>query len=174
MRCSLLVGLVSVIAMSHSLNANLQVIVDRPSTEKASSPYVLNRAPLKTGPLVKLPVASFKPGSWLKVALERQRDGLTGHLGEISKWLIKKDNAWLRSDGKGDFGWEEVPYWLRGYSRIAYTLNDAKMLEESKVWIEAVLGSQRENGDFGPMIERGGKRRFSARVTGAFGRPVEP
>lgn len=50
--------------------------------------------------------------------LELQRDGLTGHLGEISAWLEKDGNAWL-SDG-GDHGWEEVPYWLKGYGNLAY------------------------------------------------------
>ena len=43
-----------------------------------------------------------------------QKNGLTGNLGEISAWLDKKNNAWLSTDGKGKWGWEEVPYWLKG------------------------------------------------------------
>lgn len=161
MRSSLLVAaLCTVLTMSQSLHAQS---VDRPAASEHPA-YLPNRAPLQQGALIKLPVASFKPAGWLRVALERQRDGLTGQLGEISKWLIKQDNAWLRTDGKGDFGWEEVPYWLRGYSRIAYTLNDPKMLAETKVWIEAVLQSQRDNGDFGPVIERHGKRDLWAQM----------
>ncbi len=166
MRRSLLAGFItlsSVLVMSHSLNADVQV-VDHPSNAEAASPYVMNRAPLQAGALIKLPVASFKPSGWLEVALERQRDGLTGHLGEISKWLTKKDNAWLSKSGHGEFGWEEVPYWLRGYARIAYTLNDPHMLEESKVWIDGTLKSQRDDGDFGPIIERNGKRDLWAQM----------
>ncbi len=155
--------LISMLAMSHTLTASVEV-VDRPPTDAGHSPYLANRPPLAPGALIKLPVASFKPSGWLKVALERQRDGLTGHLGEISKWLTKKDNAWLNKTGHGEFGWEEVPYWLRGYSRIAYTLNDPHMLEESRTWIEATLNSQRESGDFGPIIERNGKRDLWAQM----------
>ena len=66
--------------------------------------------------------------------------------------------------GHGKYGWEEVPYWLRGYSRIAYILNDPKMLAESKVWIDGTLASQRPDGDFGPIVERDGKRDLWAQM----------
>ncbi|RCH55181.1 hypothetical protein DJ568_08305 [Mucilaginibacter hurinus] len=121
--------------------------------------YVSNKAPLRPSHFVKLPVGAVKPGGWLKKQLELQRDGLTGNLGDISIWLSKQDNAWLNKEGKGTYGWEELPYWLKGYGNIAYVLNDPKMLEQTKFWIEAVLTNQRENGDFGPAVERGeGKR----------------
>ena len=86
----------------------------------------------------------------LRVFLERQRQGLAGHLGEISSWLQKDDNAWLSKTGKGKYGWEELPYWLRGYIELAYVTKDPQLIAESHVWIQGVLGSQRENGDFGP------------------------
>ncbi|MEK6703153.1 MAG: beta-L-arabinofuranosidase domain-containing protein [Planctomycetota bacterium] len=144
----------------------------QPSAQPAGSPpmagtnhsYVSNRPPLRTGPLIKLPVASFRPSGWVGKALELQRDGLAGHLGEISVWLTRKDNAWLRTDGKGQYGWEEVPYWLRGYARMAYILGDQRMLDEAKVWIEGTLSSQRENGDFGPVQMRNGKRDLWAQM----------
>ena len=82
--------------------------------------------------------------------LRRQRDGLCGNLGEISIWLEKDGNAWLSKDGKGKHGWEELPYWLRGYIQMAYIFNDPKMTAESLVWIKGVLNSQRADGDFGP------------------------
>jgi len=130
-------------------------IVDRPPVVGANSFYAPNRRPLQPTPLVKLPITAFAPGGWLRKAMELQRDGLTGHLGEISVWLTKEDNAWLKPDGKGKYGWEEVPYWLRGYARIAYVLKDPKMLEETKVWVEGTLKSQRPDGDFGPIHNHG-------------------
>lgn len=133
-------------------------------TVGANRSYHSNRAPLQTGPLIKLPVASFKPAGWLGKALQLQRDGLAGHLGEISIWLTRKDNAWLRTDGNGEYGWEEVPYWLRGYARIAYILGDQRMLDESKVWIEGTLSSQRPDGDFGPIQVKNGKRDLWAQM----------
>lgn len=125
-------------------------IVDRPDTSGVNSHYLSNRKPLQPSALVPLPLGSIQPKGWLRVMLQRQRDGLTGHLGEISAWLQKEDSAWLSKDGKGKYGWEEVPYWLRGYIQLAYIFNDPKMIAESRTWIEGALNSQRPNGDFGP------------------------
>jgi hypothetical protein len=124
----------------------------------ANTNYVSNRAPLQNAYFVKLPVGSIQAGGWLKKALELQRDGLTGNLGEISIWLSKTDNAWLNKEGKGEYGWEELPYWLKGYANIGYMLGDKKMIAEAKFWIDAVLANQRDNGDFGPAVERKGNR----------------
>ena len=86
-------------------------VVDRPNMNHQSKNYIGNRAPLQNSSFIKLPSGSIKPGGWLKKYLELQRDGLTGHLGEISAWLEKENNAWLEKGG--DHGWEEVPYWLK-------------------------------------------------------------
>ncbi len=56
----------------------------------------------------------------------------------------------MSKDGKGKYGWEEVPYWLRGYLQLGYILDDPKIIAESKIWIEGALNSQRSDGDFGP------------------------
>ena len=119
--------------------------------------YINNRAPLKQNMLIKLPVGSIVPEGWLGKYLELQKDGLTGHLGEISAWLSKKNNAWLSTDGKGEYGWEEVPYWLKGYANLGYILKDPKIIAESKIWLEAALKSQRPDGYFGPLILRNNK-----------------
>ena len=124
-------------------------VVEQP-TAGANHFYVGNRPPLAPSQFIQLPAGSIEPRGWLKAFLERQRDGLAGHLGEISAWLQKDDNAWLSQNGKGKWGWEEVPYWLRGYIELAYIFNDPKMMAESQTWIEGVLASQRPNGDFGP------------------------
>lgn len=132
----------------------------KPANNRSNDFYKSNKAPLLKEYFIKLPVTSFKPGGWLKKNLDLQREGLTGNLGEISIWLSKKDNAWLTKDGKGKWGWEELPYWLKGYANIGYMLGDEKMINEAKFWIEAVLNNQRDNGDFGPVILRNGKRDF--------------
>ena len=128
----------------------------RPSVEVTNVNYVSNRKPLQPLRFIKLPVTAIKPAGWLRKYLELQRDGLTGHLGEISAWLDKKDNAWLNSGGQN--GWEEVPYWLKGYGNLAYILNDPKMIAETKVWLEAVFKSQQPDGFFGPTTIRKGKK----------------
>ncbi len=125
-------------------------VVTRPDAAGVNQNYVSNRAPLLPGHLISLPVGSVKPEGWLLEMLERQRQGLTGHLGEISAWLQKKDNAWLSQVGKGEYGWEELPYWLKGYIELAYLFDDPQMIRESRIWIEGTLASQRPDGDFGP------------------------
>lgn len=50
-----------------------------------------------------------------------------------------------------------MPYWLRGYSHLAYLLDDEDMLKETKFWIDAVMASQKEDGFFGPLNLRDGK-----------------
>ncbi len=113
--------------------------------------YISNAAPLQREHLIKLPTGSIKPGGWLLRQLELQKEGLNGKLGEISIWLQKEGNAWLTKGGQ--WGWEEVPYWLRGYSSLAWLFEDEAMMAESKLWIDAILASQRENGNFGPSAD---------------------
>ncbi|TWU57852.1 beta-L-arabinofuranosidase domain-containing protein [Rubripirellula reticaptiva] len=123
---------------------------DASNESSANNFYVGNRVPLVPSRLIALPPGAVTPAGWLAEMLRRQREGLTGHLGEISAWLTKEDNAWLSRDGKGEYGWEEMPYWLKGYIELAYLSNDPAMIAESNVWIEGALASQRPNGDFGP------------------------
>jgi hypothetical protein len=125
-------------------------VVDRLPVGGTNHFYINHRAPLAPSSLLALPSGSVQPQGWLRVFLERQRDGLTGHLGEISSWLQKDESAWLSKTGKGKYGWEELPYWLRGYIELAYLFDDPKMKAEVKLWIDGVLASQRSDGDFGP------------------------
>ena len=130
------------------LFAEETVSVDRPAAGNGTMLYTGNREPLMPSPFLKLPVGAIKAEGWIGRYLELQRDGLTGHLGEISRWLDKRNNAWL-SEG-GEHGWEEVPYWLKGYGNLGYLLEDEKIIAEIKIWIEAIFKSQRSDGFFGP------------------------
>lgn len=126
-------------------------IVDVPDQSVTNVNYISNRKPLVPSALIKLPVGAIVPDSWLRECLLRQSNGLMGNLGKISAWLQKKDNAWFSKDGKGDWGWEEVPYWLRGYADAGYILNRQDMIAEAKIWIEEVIKNQRADGNFGPL-----------------------
>lgn len=139
-------------------------VVDRPATTSRNAFYVSNQAPLRAEYLVKLPVGSIEPKGWLRETLHRQADGLAGNLGKISIWLTKKNNAWLSPTGTGEYGWEELPYWLKGYGNMAYVLKRPDLLAETKVWLEGTLASQRADGDFGPVVKRNGKRDLWAQM----------
>lgn len=125
-------------------------VVARPALTSTNVNYPGNRTPLEPLSFIKLPVGSVQPKGWVRKYLELQRDGLTGHLGEISAWLEKKNNAWYSGNGQGDHGWEEVPYWLKGYGDLAYLLKDEAMIKTTKEWLEKVFSSQRADGYFGP------------------------
>lgn len=137
-------------------------MADRPDRMEQNPNYANNRSPLQPSHFLKLPVGSIKPEGWLKKYLELQRDGLTGHLNEISAWLEKENNAWLTNGG--DHGWEEVPYWLKGYGNLAYILGDEKMINKAKTWIEAAINSQRPDGSFGPINMKGDKPELWAQM----------
>lgn len=148
------IGLAAIVITAvnwHKVAGIKVAIVTRPSTATTNVNYIGNKAPLQPLAFIKLPVGSIKPQGWVRTYLERQRDGLTGHLGEISAWLDKNNNAWFSDDGKGDHGWEEVPYWLKGYGDLAYLLNDTAMITETKAWLEKAFKSQRPDGFFGPV-----------------------
>lgn len=126
-----LLTVLSLIAPAVIRANNTVTIVDVPNREATNVNYTNFRAPLQQAPLLKLPVGMVQPRGWLRKYLELQRDGLNGQLGTVSAWLDKNNNQWLSN--QGDHGWEEVPYWIRGYSSLAYILNDEAMKKEVEI-----------------------------------------
>lgn len=131
-------------------------IVSAPDTSTGNDYYVGNRPPLTPSPFIKLPVGAVEPKGWVRRQLRLQADGFHGHLTEISRFLVKEGNAWLSEAGEGDHGWEEPPYWLKGFGNCGYILRDERMIAETKIWIEAAIKSQKEDGWFGPDKGRKG------------------
>ncbi|HEX7573348.1 MAG TPA: beta-L-arabinofuranosidase domain-containing protein [Bacteroidota bacterium] len=131
-------------------------VVDRLAPDGANAFYPGNRAPLQAVPLAKLPLGSVRADGWLLGQLQRMRDGFSGHLTEISKWCKYDGSAWVAPVGKGEFGWEETPYWLRGFIDLGYLLDDKRIISESRRWTEGVLSSQDPTGYFGPAVNRAG------------------
>ncbi|MCX6344712.1 MAG: glycoside hydrolase family 127 protein [Armatimonadetes bacterium] len=147
-------GIACVIAPAWASDMTVKV-VNKPDTSVANEYYNGNRAPLLPTPLIKLPVGAIRPEGWLRKQLELEAEGFTGHLTEISGFLRKENNAWLSADAKGDNGWEEMPYWLRGFSNLGYVLGDQRIIKEAQIWLDAAIKSQREDGWFGPIANLG-------------------
>jgi len=105
---------------------------------------------------MKLPIGSIKPKGWLRSQLELEANGMTGHLEEISKWCKFENSAWASPTGQGQFGWEELPYWLKGFGDLGYVLQDQKIIQEARKWIDATLSSQEPDGYFGPRANKTG------------------
>jgi hypothetical protein len=144
-RLAILCLLVSVVAAVGQVT-----VVDRPVSTSTNSFYIGNRPPLAASPFYKLPIGSITPRGWLRHQLELERDGMTGHLEQISPWLDFAKSSWADPLGRGKYGWEELPYWLKGYGDLGYVLKDEAIKAEAKKWIGAVLATQRADGYFGP------------------------
>ncbi len=116
--------------------------------------YLSNRAPLRPSALMKLPLGTVQPHGWLHEQLHRMANGFSGHLPEVSHWAVFDGSAWASPTGEGRDGFEEVPYWLRGYGNLGYLLHDARITADYTRWINAILASQRPDGYFGPESNR--------------------
>ncbi len=102
---------------------------------------------LKNNMLMPFPAGNLKPQGWLKHQLSKIADGLAGHLYEFSGFL-KPDNGWLSPEN--GIGWEEQPYWLRGFVKLAIELEDERCLSVAKNWFEKMLEGAQEDGWYGP------------------------
>jgi hypothetical protein len=129
-------------------------VVKEVRARQAGGLYVGNRAPLEPSGLLKLPPGTTKPRGWLRHQLELEARGMTGRLPEISPWCKPEGNAWTDPRGKGKKGWEELPYWLKGYGDLGYVLADERIIKAARRWIEAVLAGQDADGWFGPRALR--------------------
>lgn len=114
--------------------------------------YIANRAPLTESRYLELPLGAIKAEGWLHQQLVLQKYGVTGHLDELYPNVVGARNAWLGGDGDA---WERGPYWIDGLLPLAYILDDKDLKDKAQVWVEAILGSQKEDGYFGPDTDRG-------------------
>ncbi len=147
--------LVIVLTIAAACQAGAQVnyrFTARPTVSRNSSNtlYRANRQPLVASALVKLPTGSVRAQGWLKGQLDLMAEGMSGKLTEISPWCKFENNAWVNPKGAGQSGWEELPYWLKGFTSLGYVLDNKTIITEARRWIDAILASQRPDGYFGP------------------------
>ncbi len=148
----------SVAAVGQQTSLGTVTVVSAPPINTQNDFYAHNRQPLLPSRFIKLPVGSIRPEGWIRGQLERQAGGFLGRLEEISRFCRYEGNAWTHARGEGEFGWEEVPYWLRGFLDMGYILDDERIKSQARKWIEAVLDSQRPNGYFGSEDNLRGER----------------
>jgi hypothetical protein len=129
------------------LTAVLVILVS--CADKGNKYYSNNPAPLFKNAYIRLPVGAVKPEGWLRSQLEAQAEGLTGNLDEF--WPDLAKSAWTGGDGEG---WERGPYYLDGLVPLAFLLDNQKLIDKSKFWVEKILTSSRDTGWYGPVKNR--------------------
>mgnify|MGYP000128593139 CR=1 FL=1 len=69
----------------------------------AAAPYANNRAPLREKPFVKLPLGAIRAEGWLRDQLQRQADGLTGHLDSVYPEVMgPRNGCWAATATSGN------------------------------------------------------------------------
>jgi len=98
----------------------------------------------------RLKLSEIKVKGLLKKQLEAQLTGLTGNISKI--WQdLSDNNAWLGGSGEA---WERGPYYLSGLIPLAYLLDNDWAKGEVQKWVNAIVASQRQDGNFGPERNR--------------------
>ena len=117
--------------------------------------YEVERPPIAVAP--NIPVAPFatfseglisdiKPDGWVKEILLRQKDGLTGHPEAMSYpfdsccWagdleISKNPHYW----GADWWRFEQSAYYVDGFTRLGYILDDEELIAKGKANVEYVL-----------------------------------
>ena len=104
---------------------------------------------LKPTAMTKLPLGDVcVSNGWLRGQLDLMCEGVTGRLPEYGPYFGKQRNGFLYSDV--DSGWEEVPYWLRGFYPLAVLTANGEHLKTAQMYFEALFASVQPDGWFGP------------------------
>lgn len=104
---------------------------------------------LKKNPLTPLAIGDIVcHQGWLYEQLKLTSNGITGRLYEYGPYFKKEANGFLNPEINN--GWEEIPYWLRGFYPLAVLLQDKRMLDVANKYFEAIFRSVDSDGWFGP------------------------
>lgn len=116
-----------------------------------STPYTQHRAPLRPVPFLPLPPGAVTAQGWLGQQLALQVTGMNGRYDEVSDFLRYDASGWV-NPAKG--GWEELPYWLRGFGDLGYVTGDQGVLDRTERWIRGIIATRTADGWFGPTSLR--------------------
>jgi hypothetical protein len=91
--------------------------------------YTPNGSGLAPSAFLRLPPNAVRPSGWLSTQLQNQLNGLNGQMTYVSHFLQPSTCGWITPS---QYGWEEAPYWLRGYANLGYVTGDAATISAAK------------------------------------------
>ena len=115
----------------------------------AQDPYMK-----KFAKFYEVPLSDIQPEGWLRVYLEKQRDGLTGHLEaagfpfDTPGWAAPRVAHHARYSGWWPY--EQTGYWVDGIIRCGHLLRDEFLTAKALRSIDYVLENADEDGYLGP------------------------
>ena len=108
----------------------------------------------KHGGLVPTPMQRLNLGEitvnegWLRGQLDLMCEGVTGRLPEFGPYFQKERNGYIYPETAS--GWEEVPYWIRGFYPLAVLTQNERCIKIAQTYFEALFDSVQQDGWFGP------------------------
>ena len=109
--------------------------------------YPPNGSGLTPSAFLRLPPDAVKPSGWLSTQLQNQLAGLNGQMTYVSHFLQPSTCGWITPS---QYGWEEAPYWLRGYANLGYVTGDQTTISAAAQWLTRIMATQQSSGFFGP------------------------
>ncbi len=103
----------------------------------------------------ELPIVSISPEGWIRCYLEKQRDGLTGHLEagghpfNTRGWAARRT---MHVDGGAWWPYEQTGYWIDGMIRCGHLLGDEFLLARARESTNYVLRHADRDGYLGPQF----------------------
>ncbi len=84
-----------------------------------------------------LPLGSIKASGWLQDQLALSADGLGGYLFDFYRYV--KRSTWLGGDTEYSELHESAPYWFNYIVPLAWTLDDDRLKQQAREFLDYVL-----------------------------------
>ncbi|KAH9211322.1 hypothetical protein DL95DRAFT_437274 [Leptodontidium sp. 2 PMI_412] len=98
------------------------------------------------------PLGSIHASGWLKDQLELSANGLGGHLFDFYRYVSR--STWLGGVFEYSELHESAPYWFNYIVPLAWTLNDQRLKDQARYFLDYVLKHQAQDGWLGPETTR--------------------
>jgi len=112
--------------------------------------------------LSEMSLTSIRPEGWLRLYLEKQRRGLTGHLEAAGfpfntrGWACAKVK---HRNGEAWWPYEQTAYWIDGMIRCGHLLGDKFLIKKATKHIDYVFDHADRDGYLGPKHLKRAERR---------------
>lgn len=99
-----------------------------------------------------LPLGSIKAQGWLQDQLRLAGDGLAGNMFDFYRYVGK--STWMGGEDEYSDLRESATYWFNYIVPLAWTLDDDRLKEQAKTFLDHQIDNQWEDGWLGPEETR--------------------